>query len=57
LKRRKIPKLADLFEVSDPGEIQALTSDTRIDRRLDTGGLPVGANLKGMAPKIRPPFA
>jgi hypothetical protein len=29
LKRRKILGLVDLFEVSDPGEIQALASDTR----------------------------
>jgi hypothetical protein len=36
---------------SDPGEIQALASDTRIYRRLDTGGLPVVTNLKGVAPK------
>jgi hypothetical protein len=57
LKRRNIPGLVDLFEVSDPGEIRSLASDTRIDRRLDTGGLPVVTNLKGMAPKSRPPFA
>jgi hypothetical protein len=41
LKRRAIPGLIDLFEVSDPAEIEALARDTRIDRRFDSGGCPI----------------
>jgi hypothetical protein len=45
LKRRNIPGLVDLFEVSEPGEIQAFASDARIDRRFDTRGCPVNRLL------------
>lgn len=36
LKRRRIPGLIDLFEVSDPGEIKALARDPHVDRRFET---------------------
>jgi hypothetical protein len=41
LKRRRIPRLVDLFEVSDPAEIKAIASDIRIDRKFEAGTCPV----------------
>jgi hypothetical protein len=41
LKRRRIPGLIDLFEVSDPGEIKALARDPHLDRRFETATCPV----------------
>ena len=41
MKRRKISGLIDLFEVSDPREIEALASDPRLDREFAGGGCPV----------------
>jgi hypothetical protein len=45
LKRRAVPGIIDLFEVSDPAEIEALARDTRIDRKFDAGGCPVNRFL------------
>jgi len=41
LKRRRIPGLIDLFEVSDPNEIKALARDPNLDRRFETATCPV----------------
>jgi len=41
LKRRKIPGLVDLFEVSDSNEIKALAQDPCLNRRFDTNTCPV----------------
>jgi hypothetical protein len=41
LKRRKIPGLIDLFEVSDPSEIKALACDPRVDRRFEASTCPI----------------
>jgi hypothetical protein len=41
LKRRRIPGLIDLFEVSDPGDIKALARDPHLDRRFETATCPV----------------
>jgi hypothetical protein len=45
LKRQAVPGLIDLFEVSDPAEIEALARDTRIDRRFESGGCPINRLL------------
>jgi hypothetical protein len=45
LKRRAIPGIIDLFEVSDPAEIEALARDTRIDRKFESGGCPINRLL------------
>jgi hypothetical protein len=47
LKRREVPGLIDLFEVSDPAEIKALARDTRIDRKFDSAGCPINRLLLG----------
>jgi hypothetical protein len=41
LKRWKVPGLVDLFEVSDPNDIKALSRDPRLDRRFDAGTCPI----------------
>jgi hypothetical protein len=41
LKRRRIPGLIDLFEVSDPSEIKALVRDPQVDRRFETAACPI----------------
>jgi hypothetical protein len=41
LKRRRIPGVIDLLEVSDPGEIKALARDPHLDRRFETATCPV----------------
>jgi hypothetical protein len=41
LKRRRIPGLIDLFEVSDPNEIKALARDPHLDRRFETATCPI----------------
>lgn len=41
LKRRKLPGLIDLFEVTDPGEIKTLACDPRLDRKFEGGTCPV----------------
>jgi hypothetical protein len=40
MKRRRVPVLADLFEVSDPNEIKALARDPHLDRRFETAHMP-----------------
>jgi hypothetical protein len=45
LKRRAVPGLIDLFEVSDPAEIVTLARDTRIDRKFEPGGCPINRLL------------
>jgi len=41
LKRRRIPGVIDLFEVSDPKEIKALGRDPVLDRKFDAGICPI----------------
>src|ERR1700722_17654557 len=41
MKRRRVPELIDLFEVSDPEEIKALARDPHLDRRFETGTCPI----------------
>jgi hypothetical protein len=41
LKRRRVPGLIDLFEVSDPNEIKVLVRDPHFDRRFETATCPV----------------
>lgn len=41
MKRRRIPGLIDLFEVSDPIEINTLARDPRLDRRFATSTCPI----------------
>jgi hypothetical protein len=45
LKRHHIPGIVDLYEVSDPGEIQAVNKDPRIDRQFDSRTCPINALL------------
>jgi hypothetical protein len=45
LKRRRVPGIVDVFEVSDAGEIEAPARDTRVDRRFDSGGCPINRLL------------
>jgi len=40
VKRCRIPGLVDVYEVSDPEEIEAVNSDPRIDRRFDSRTCP-----------------
>jgi hypothetical protein len=40
LKRHHIPGVLDVFEVSDPQEIEAINTDPRIDRKFDSGTCP-----------------
>jgi hypothetical protein len=41
LKRHHIPGVLDLFEVSDPKEIEAVNNDPRIDRQFDSSACPL----------------
>jgi hypothetical protein len=41
LKRRYIPSVLDVYEVSDPKEIEAVNSDPRIDRQFDSRTCPL----------------
>jgi hypothetical protein len=41
MKRRRVPGLIDLFEVSDPDEIKAVARDPNLDRRFETTTCPV----------------
>jgi hypothetical protein len=41
LKRRSVPGVIDLFEISDPTEIKAAARDPRLDRRFETDTCPV----------------
>ena len=45
MKRRRIPGLIDLLEVSDPGEIKTLARDPNLDRRFETATCPVNSLL------------
>jgi hypothetical protein len=36
MKRRKVSGLIDLYEVTDPLEIQALARDAHLDRQFET---------------------
>jgi hypothetical protein len=45
LKRQEIPGFIDLFEVSDPAEIEALARDARVDRRFEVAGCPMNRFL------------
>jgi hypothetical protein len=40
LKRHHLPGVLDVFEVSDPQEIEATNTDPRIDRKFDSGTCP-----------------
>jgi len=41
LKRHHIPGVLDVFEVSDPEDIEAINNDPRIDRQFDSGTCPL----------------
>jgi hypothetical protein len=41
MKRRRVPGLIDLFEVSDPNEISALARHPNLDRRFETTTCPL----------------
>jgi hypothetical protein len=41
LKRHHIPGVLDVFEVSDPQEIEAINTDPRFDRKFDSGVCPL----------------
>ncbi|QMV18809.1 hypothetical protein GOB94_09035 [Granulicella sp. 5B5] len=41
MKRRRIPGLIDLFEVSDANEIKALARDPHLDRKFETPTCPI----------------
>jgi hypothetical protein len=45
VKRRRVPGLIDLFEVSDPAEIADLARDSRLDRKFDTQTCPINSFL------------
>lgn len=40
MKRHNIPGVLDIFEVSEPQEIEAINSDLRFDRKFDSGTCP-----------------
>jgi hypothetical protein len=40
LKRRYVPGIVDVFEVSDPQEIEAISNDPRFDRKFDAPACP-----------------
>jgi hypothetical protein len=40
LKRHHIPGVLDVFEVSEPQEIEAISRDRRFDRKFDSGSCP-----------------
>jgi hypothetical protein len=52
LKRRRVPGLIDLFEVSDPTEIAELARDSRIDRGFDTKTCPINSLLLKRSLKV-----
>ena len=41
MKRHRIPGVLDVFEVSDPQEIEAISTDPRFDRKVDSQSCPV----------------
>jgi hypothetical protein len=41
MRRRRVPGLIDLFEVSDPDEVKALARDPHLDRSFETATCPV----------------
>jgi hypothetical protein len=41
LKRHHIPGILDVFEVTDPAEVEAVNNDLRIDRQFDSGTCPL----------------
>jgi hypothetical protein len=45
LKQRRIPGIVNLFEVSDPSEIKALSNDPIVDRFFDTRTCPINLFL------------
>jgi hypothetical protein len=45
MKRRRVPGLIDLFEVSDPNEIKALARDPHLDRKFETATCPFNSLL------------
>jgi hypothetical protein len=52
LKRRKVPRLVDLFEVNDPAEIKSLDRDPRLDRRFETNTCPINWLLLSRSLKV-----
>jgi hypothetical protein len=52
MKRRRVPGLIDLFEVSDPDEIRALARDPRLDRRFETATCPINWMLLKRSLKV-----
>jgi hypothetical protein len=45
MKRLRVPGLINLFEVSDPTEIKALSNDPRLDRKFETATCPINSLL------------
>ena len=52
VKRRRVPGLIDLFEVSDPIEIAELARDSRLDRRFETRTCPINSLLLKRSLKV-----
>lgn len=52
VKRRRVPGLIDLFEVSDPTEVAELARDPRLDRRFDTQTCPINSFLLKRSLKV-----
>lgn len=51
MKRKYIPGVADLYEVSDLGEIETVNKDARVDREFSARTCPVNSLLVGRALK------
>jgi hypothetical protein len=52
MKRRRIPGLIDLFEISDPAEIATLARDPNLDRRFETKTCPINSLLLKRSLKV-----
>jgi hypothetical protein len=52
MKRRRVPGLIDLFDVSDPDEIRALARDPRLDRSFETATCPINGMLLQRSLKV-----
>jgi hypothetical protein len=51
LKRRHIPGIEDIYDVSDPGEIEAVNKDARVDREFTARTCPLNSLLIGRSLK------
>jgi hypothetical protein len=52
MKRRRVPGLVDLIEVSDPNEIKALACDPHLDRRFEIATCPINSLLLKQSLKV-----